>query len=284
MRPIILLLLATLTLHAVEKAKPASAQELCIQKLETTIIPVIDFQNITFDEAFDFLRLRMRDLDRDDLSPNNSRGISFVVRTPVPEAEENAPSPDGFADTSKPGARRINNYQAKNISVAEALRELCRQAKLSAYIPPIGKVTISAQDDIPKDQADKYYIIYQTPKSNRPLRTREEKVTQNKLDSITLKNLNIKETELTEAIRSINKASKIDHTNAHYINIIIRKPPIIGDKPEQKTTSIEPKVSLSSPHIPFSTAVDKLCQQANYTWTIEFNNDTPVLVLSPTAK
>ena len=103
------------------------------RKLDTIIIPRIDFDDTTVEEAIDFLRQRSRELDSDDPDPTK-KGISFVIRKPRLEgnfhdidAELDAEEEPGGLD---PGATRIISWQAENIPLTEALDEITRRTGL----------------------------------------------------------------------------------------------------------------------------------------------------------
>ena len=51
------------------------------EKLRRIIIPRIDFEDTTVEEAIDFLRLRSAELDTLELDPAR-KGVNFVIRRP----------------------------------------------------------------------------------------------------------------------------------------------------------------------------------------------------------
>lgn len=81
-------------------------------KAKNIIIPVIDFDESTLEEAVDFLRLRSKELDRIEADPNK-KGLNFVVIG---------------AETAK---RVIPRLQLKNVPLASALDFICQQTETS---------------------------------------------------------------------------------------------------------------------------------------------------------
>ncbi|MES2924791.1 MAG: hypothetical protein V4819_24770 [Verrucomicrobiota bacterium] len=82
-------------------------------KLNQIIIPRIDFEDTTVEEAIDFLRLRASELDATELDPSR-KGINFVVRKPAGESE----------------SIRIKELRLKNVPLATALKYIADQTKL----------------------------------------------------------------------------------------------------------------------------------------------------------
>jgi general secretion pathway protein D len=106
------------------------------EKLKNIVIPLIDFEDITVEEAIDFLRLRAAELDVTELDPAK-KGVNFVVRRPRAAA---ASGPDagllpGAGDAlplaaSDPGALRIKELRVRNVPLAVALKYIGEQTKL----------------------------------------------------------------------------------------------------------------------------------------------------------
>jgi len=109
-----------------EKAAPNISKEIAennsasiSKKLKTIIIPMIDFEDTTLDEAIDFLRARSRELDNETKDPQQ-KGINFVVRRP-----RNGNQP--LADQNEP---RIDSLFLKNVPLEVAIQYICDKAKL----------------------------------------------------------------------------------------------------------------------------------------------------------
>lgn len=77
-----------------------SGSALIMEKLRSIIIPVIDFEDTSVEEAVDFLRSRSRELDTTTTDPN-LKGINFVVRKPQ-AAAAGAAAPAADATGLKP--------------------------------------------------------------------------------------------------------------------------------------------------------------------------------------
>ncbi|WP_035603284.1 hypothetical protein [Haloferula sp. BvORR071] len=90
-----------------------------LEKTRNTIIPVIDFEDTSVEEAIDFLRLRSRELDTRETDPTR-KGINFVIRKPRA----------GLDAASDPGALRIKELRLRNVPMAEALKYICEATRL----------------------------------------------------------------------------------------------------------------------------------------------------------
>jgi len=104
------------------------------EKLRRIVIPVIDFEDTSVEEALDFLRLRSNELDTTELDPTK-KGVNFVVRRP--RAEAGAPAPDaGTAalGTSDPGAQRIKQLRLRNVPLSVALQYIADATRLRAKV------------------------------------------------------------------------------------------------------------------------------------------------------
>lgn len=108
-------------------------------KLKNIIIPRIDFEDTTVEEAIDFLRLRAAELDTTELDPAR-KGVNFVIRRPKPTAAAgDAGVPAGGGDTlplaaSDPGTLRVRELRIRNVPLAVALKYICDQTKLRTKV------------------------------------------------------------------------------------------------------------------------------------------------------
>ncbi len=111
------------------------------QKLKTIIIPRIDFEDTTVEEAVDFLRMRSAELDTMELDPAK-KGVNFIVRRPRAAAPA---APDAGADAAAGGAAlaapaadpssiRIRELRVRNVPLQVALQYICDAAKLRPKI------------------------------------------------------------------------------------------------------------------------------------------------------
>lgn len=107
------------------------------EKLRRIVIPKIDFEDTTVEEAIDFLRLRANELDITELDPTK-KGINFVIRRPRPGAA--APVVDAGVAVGEaaglpsivndPGSLRVKELRLRNVPLAVALKYICDQTKL----------------------------------------------------------------------------------------------------------------------------------------------------------
>jgi general secretion pathway protein D len=104
-------------------------------KLRNIIIPKIDFEDRTVEEAIDYLRLRAAELDVTQLDPAK-KGVNLVIRRPkgnalgggvAAEAEAGAEDLLGAGDL---GAARIDELRLRNVPLGVALKYICDKTKL----------------------------------------------------------------------------------------------------------------------------------------------------------
>ena len=108
-----------------------------IAKLNQIIIPDVKLNNITVEEAVEFLRLRSIELDNTVID-ESQKGINFVVRTPKTLGEnggaagddEALDGGDGFGDATDPNAILIKNLELRQVPLRVALQYICDEAKL----------------------------------------------------------------------------------------------------------------------------------------------------------
>lgn len=126
------------------------------EKLKRIIIPRIDFEDTSVEEAIDFLRLRSAELDTLELDPAR-KGVNFVVRRPraaaagdmgLDAAEGVA---EGFPATGgDPGALRIRELRVRNVPLAVALKYICDATKLRYKVDDFA-VTLVPQTETGED-------------------------------------------------------------------------------------------------------------------------------------
>lgn len=129
------------------------------EKLRRIIIPRIDFEDTTVEEAIDFLRLRSAELDTLELDPAR-KGVNFVVRRPRAAA---AAGPDAGQDTAlpggaealpaaggDPGSLRVRELRIRNVPLAVALKYICDQTKLRYKVDDFA-VTLVPQTETGED-------------------------------------------------------------------------------------------------------------------------------------
>jgi hypothetical protein len=123
---------------------PAAAKDspgdLILKKLDEIVIPIIDFQDTSLEEAVDYLRVRSLELDREEAP--EMRGISIIIRKPRKQEDSN----DGLAIQDAARSIRIEKYRRRNITLLKVLTDICDQTQQDAYITSVGIVLC------PKDQ------------------------------------------------------------------------------------------------------------------------------------
>lgn len=102
-------------------------------KLRNIIIPRIDFEDRTVEEAIDYLRLRAAELDTTELDPAK-KGVNLVVRRATNNSIGGDPAPaeddGGFGTGGDLGALRIDELRLRNVPLAVALKYICDKTKL----------------------------------------------------------------------------------------------------------------------------------------------------------
>ena len=129
-------------------------------KLRRIVVPRIDFDDTSVEEAIDFLRLRAAELDTTELDPAK-KGVNFVIRRPRPSAPGGAI--DAGADAaapgaelglpgaaSDPGALRVKELRIRNVPLAVALKYICDQTKLRYKVDDFA-VTLVPQTETGED-------------------------------------------------------------------------------------------------------------------------------------
>ncbi len=111
---------------------PGTGSENIDFKLKNIIIPVVDFDDTTVEEAIDFLRQRARELDNWEIDPTK-KGINFVIRKPRLEgggAADVELDAEGGLGAGDPGTARVKELKLRNVPLATALQYICDQGRL----------------------------------------------------------------------------------------------------------------------------------------------------------
>lgn len=106
---------------------PTSGVAYLQQKLNSIVIPLVDFDNTTVEEALDFLRLRAREIDPD------GTGLNFIIRKPTlvgGGADEGDDTLDGDDGGSSPASLRIKELKLRNVPLGTALQYICDATRL----------------------------------------------------------------------------------------------------------------------------------------------------------
>ena len=121
------------------------------EKLRTIVIPIIDFEDTSVEEAVDFLRLRSRELDVRETDPTK-KGINFVIRKPRSgggPADAGVPADAGASlggAASDPGAIRIKELRLRNVPLNEALKYICDLTKLRPKVDEFAVTLVPATE------------------------------------------------------------------------------------------------------------------------------------------
>ncbi len=130
----------------------ASGSSYIGEKLNRIIIPRIDFEDTTLEEALDFLRLRTQEMDSLELDPNH-RGINMVVRRPRGTGNaESAESYEGgdLLGGGDPGNVRIDSLKLRNVPLGVALKYIGDATKMRYKIDDYA-VTMVPQTETGED-------------------------------------------------------------------------------------------------------------------------------------
>lgn len=114
-------------------ATAATGVQYLQQKLNNIIIPLVDFDNTTVQEALDFLRLRAREIDPEP--DENRKGLNFIIRKP---GVSGAPAGDAGAaldaDAAVGGGNieglRIDELKLRNVPLGTVLQYICDKTRL----------------------------------------------------------------------------------------------------------------------------------------------------------
>ena len=130
-----------------------SGSALIQEKLRSIIIPVIDFEDTSVEEAVDFLRQRSRELDNTTTDPA-MKGINFTIRKPrsagAPAAGAAADALDAAAaalPVADPGALRVRELKLTNVPIATALKYICDNTRLKYKIDDFAVTLVPASED-----------------------------------------------------------------------------------------------------------------------------------------
>jgi general secretion pathway protein D len=127
------------------------------EKLKRIIIPMINFEDTTVEEAIEFLRQRSAELDTLELDPAR-KGVNFVVRRPRANAAAaggdtglDAAAADALpAASADPGSLRISELRIRNVPLAQALKYICDATKLRYKVDDFA-VTLVPQTESGED-------------------------------------------------------------------------------------------------------------------------------------
>lgn len=121
-----------------------SLEEIVGNKLRTIMIPRIDFEDRTLEEAVDFIVMRIAELDSTESDPA-TRGMGMVIRRPMVKSDSKAIDESGEDLLGEGlGVKRIPELRVRNVSVAAALRYICLMTGMRCELNY--KVTLAPRD------------------------------------------------------------------------------------------------------------------------------------------
>lgn len=139
-----------------EVAQPTAAEEpssgvyYITGKLRTIVIPSVDFDDVSLEEAVDSLRKQALALDTAELDPGR-KGVNFVIRRPrLAPASQAAPGEAPPAAAVDIGSLRIKALHLRNVPLAVALKYLCDVTRCRYKVDDFA-VTLVPMDDGPED-------------------------------------------------------------------------------------------------------------------------------------
>lgn len=102
------------------------------EKLRSIVIPKIEFEDTSVEEAIDFLRLRSIELD--PATDPTQKGVSLLIRKPREESEDSeAQKPGAVLFPAEASTTRLT-LQETNISLWDTLHLIAREAGLKVEI------------------------------------------------------------------------------------------------------------------------------------------------------
>ncbi|MGA0846732.1 MAG: tetratricopeptide repeat protein, partial [Luteolibacter sp.] len=125
------------------------------EKLRTIIIPSLNFEDTTVEEAIDFLRLRSRELDTLELDPAR-KGVNFVIRRSRPSATSSVDSgldagavDDGLPTLgADPSTLRIDELRVTNVPLEVALKYICDATRLRYKVDDFSVTLVPQTEEV----------------------------------------------------------------------------------------------------------------------------------------
>ena len=139
--------------QAIEKS---AGSTYILQKLRNIVIPIIDFEDTSVEEAIDYLRVRSIELDTFEMDPAK-KGINFFIRKPRSGAAPDA-GLDADGGGATPGSQRISELRLRNVPLAEALNYICEATRLRWSVDDFA-VTIKPATEVGEDLFTRTYNV-----------------------------------------------------------------------------------------------------------------------------
>jgi predicted Ser/Thr protein kinase len=215
-------------------------------KLSAIRIPVIEFEDTSLEEAIDFMRLRMKELDTVETGPSK-KGLNFVVQAP-------AMAPAAAAGES--AYPHIRELRLRNIPADELLRYIgdatgtrCRIDDCAVVILPAGRA------DAPREKP----VVDASPDAARIAA---------KLSAIRLPMLNFQDTSVEEAVDFLRgRAKELDNAEPDPtrkgVNFVIRRPAASASSPGLRVKA------LSLRDVPVGEALRYVCEATGLRYHVD---------------
>ena len=137
-----------LAANDVEANMVSSGTPYILEKLRNIVIPSIDFQDTSVEEAVDYLLDQARQLDTSEPDPTK-KGVNFVIRSP---------RSGGSVLAADPGALRIRELNLRNVPLAQALKYICDQTKLRYKVDDFA-VTLVPATETDEDLFNRVFVV-----------------------------------------------------------------------------------------------------------------------------
>jgi general secretion pathway protein D len=103
-------------------------------RLEKIVIPVVNFEDASIEEAINFLRMRSFELEAGE---PERRGVSWIIKSRRSDPADSRAEDLGPVEPNQ--VPKIN-YSAKDVGLFTAMEEIARQAYLDVYLTNVGIV------------------------------------------------------------------------------------------------------------------------------------------------
>lgn len=129
-------------------AKNKAVESLVMKKLNEIIIPLIDCEDVSLEEAIDFISSKVRELDTAEPNPAY-RGIGFHVRPPEAAAKQDMQAAESGLRVEDQGGPRIRELRLTHIPASSALKYICMLTKMKLSIGERGlEISPSVNGDL----------------------------------------------------------------------------------------------------------------------------------------
>jgi bla regulator protein blaR1 len=234
---------ASSAVTAEKEVAPANA--VISSKLDSIVIPVIEFGDVSLREIVDFLRYKSRELDIAEKDPAQ-KGFDFVI--------ELGPELAGEEAVKEPMIREL---QLRNVSLAIALKYVCGQVNYCYHVDK-NIIVISPRQKVVTEAA-------------KPVDAAQTAVTENKLKSLIIPKINFDILPIDDAIAFLRiRSNELDVAEKDSakkgINFVIQAN---GKTPEISNVQLT--------NVSIETALKVICDQTN----LDFKVDGNVVTLAP---